>query len=1078
MKRTHAWLLLIASLVMVGVALGQGSASEPFTVFQQLGAPPPVGVRYNPNFDQFALVTADGRLLLVDARNFTLSYELYESGTYNGYSFSHDGRSLALAIDKRVELWDTQTGKLDQKIAPEGALSVTGPLQFSEDDSLLLFTAVVPASQATRVSENDTDNLPWLWDLRDARNQAPSRLPGRAEAYNFFDYRNGFYLGPGEKVIAAMPDRLQVLDVSGAPLPIINEIATARYEQDPVDLWYSARGDQMYVRTKDSTGLIQIHPQDGSSVEIPLGKSLAPTFQQPLATVIPGAQSRVIGVPDSRVSNSLLRMLLGDDYLSTWGDHPITARVIDVLDPVTPTAAQTGVLIAVLDETTGQATYDLVHPEDVLEMALNPDDVHLAVRRTTSGQPVEIYNLATGILENTIYPALADSSGHQILTYNAAGDEIIVGYERFKAADGQVVYQLLDYNNGYDSFYFSSDSQQMVTVSGSDWWRWDLNTDAVIQREHLELHGDLLATSEDGQRYLTALSTDQGVGREVLNVATGERSTVYFDQTPDMQIQDVVASPQWDNFLVIYSVNPQGPQYPNGTMALYNIHDGRRWLIAGADLPTSNDRSYGWIDDNTAYIGGDQYGTSDSQRIYGLNYDASGLPACLVSAYPDHWQDWRDLWDRLTVVLSTRQLGRLTQQLCAASNVTQVEQLFTPTPTATPAPVGTAVPLVFAGVPQCLTQYFSDDPVGYAQEWRRLTEGLTPEQVANLQTLLCEGLDRTSPFDPGVSEPVSSVSQPNYVWMSIDIQTGRRALIDLPPQPSDSSAADGLNLVLDSFRRWKGFYPSNPVLSPDHKLLAVFTVSDQVLVYRLTKPYDTLIAEATATTAAQQTPLPHEISIRPTSTPLPQNLGLPLPTLTPTIVPTIPPTPAQVVDQSQYGQTQEVCPANNTFTIAQPPPDYAAVGRLLITKPDSPVTWVINAAAGDYHPDETLPAYGGDLKYTFSFDQSWVWTQADQIKVSRPDGSNSTVLFRAEELSEWPQAINWIGNHMLELSYTGYLPDQAGDAIPLLPPLRRADQNLQRSSSTAVAPQCQRSAHAASERSTQRWRVGSDEYVV
>jgi hypothetical protein len=47
----------------------------------------------------------------------------YQQGFYSGYEFSHDGRYLALAIDRRVEIWDTQTGTLDITLEPE---SVSG----------------------------------------------------------------------------------------------------------------------------------------------------------------------------------------------------------------------------------------------------------------------------------------------------------------------------------------------------------------------------------------------------------------------------------------------------------------------------------------------------------------------------------------------------------------------------------------------------------------------------------------------------------------------------------------------------------------------------------------------------------------------------------------------------------------------------------------------------------------------------------------------------------------------------------------------------------------------------------------
>jgi len=211
MKRIVIFTVLIIVSV-VGLALAQNTPERFFTPIQQIGQLRPQGIQYEPLFDQFVMVDLQGQLLLVNAENYETRHVLYESGAYNAYRFSHDGRYLALAIDQRIELWDTQSGTLNVSYAPEGANLVNGPLYFSPDDQFVLLNTVVPAPQATRRSENDTDNIPWLWDLRAARREANSVLPNASDAYPFFNFRNGLMMGANRFLIAGIPRRLQVID--------------------------------------------------------------------------------------------------------------------------------------------------------------------------------------------------------------------------------------------------------------------------------------------------------------------------------------------------------------------------------------------------------------------------------------------------------------------------------------------------------------------------------------------------------------------------------------------------------------------------------------------------------------------------------------------------------------------------------------------------------------------------------------------------------------------------------------------------------------------------------------------------
>src|SRR5689334_9415852 len=163
------------------MVLGQTNAEPTFTLIQEIGKLRPQGIEYDPNYDQLALTNLDGSLVLADAATLETRHTLYQQGFYSGYKFSHDGRYLALAIDRRVEIWDTQTGTLNITLEPESVLSLTGALTFSDDDQLLLFDSVVPAPATLRRSENDTSILPWMWDLPSARRERNSTLPGGTE---------------------------------------------------------------------------------------------------------------------------------------------------------------------------------------------------------------------------------------------------------------------------------------------------------------------------------------------------------------------------------------------------------------------------------------------------------------------------------------------------------------------------------------------------------------------------------------------------------------------------------------------------------------------------------------------------------------------------------------------------------------------------------------------------------------------------------------------------------------------------------------------------------------------------------
>jgi hypothetical protein len=1028
MKRARILLSCLVSLVIVGAALGQGEPGTSFTPVQQLGQIHPQGIRYDPNFDRFVWVDPRGRLLLVDAASYDIQHVLYESGSYNAYRFSHDGRYLALAIDLRVELWDTQMGTESLSIAPDGALSVTGPLLWSEDDSFLLFSAVVRAPAAIRRSENDTSILPWLWDLPAARDEGDSRLPGRVEAYSFFDYRNGLVLGPNELLIAALPERLQLFDVVGGDIPHIGDILTARFERDPLDVWFSLRDAMIYMRPVNQGNLIQLNSETGAFFDIPVGHSLEQRELRAMAGLLISDQARIIGQPNTLEPNSLLRLLLGDNYHANWGYHPLTVMLLDVLEPVT--ADQAGLLVYIFDEQAGYGTIEFLRPQDALQFALSPNNVHFMARRGSGDQPIEVYNLQTGVLERSIIPAIPDFEGRHLLAYNATGDVIISDFQRFDAATGAVLREDLSYNTGYDQFFFSEDSQRLVTLRGSEWWLWDIASAQVIRRERVNLRGSLAQTSADGHRFLTYVDTPLGRGVEVVEVGQEARTSVVFESLPGQDIQEIIPSPDWEHYLVIYTPNQFGQHYPGNEVAIYNLHEGKRWFLAGDDLPHPDNRFYGWLDNQTAYVSGENFGGEDAPaRLYGLDYHPSGLPRCLVEAFPDDWQQWIDLWEQFNARLRPDRLGRLTQQVCDAlpAAAADINAVLNPSPTPTLPPV-TETPSVVVGVPVCLTSAFPGEALDYAEEWRRLIEGLSAEQIADMEALLCQGLGAAPELafeNYGYSGDFNS----NVEVMTIDVNSGVRAFGPfLPAQPSD---APSLDLVLQEFERTERFYPDSAVLSPDRQLLATRDRSGFITIYRLLTPYETIAANATATVAVQETG-PALISVLPTATRAFEVEGQARPTLTPTMTPTSPPTPAQAVEQSSLGEVQEMCPAQTLASVDSPPPEYNPTGRIFLGMRGDHRIWVLDPATGDLHPDETLTPCSIGINCNFSFDRDWMLVYGNDIIVSRPDGSGAQALFEAREQAVWPPDIHWLGaTNVIEYFYQGYLPDQFADAVTL-----------------------------------------------
>src|SRR5688572_8529212 len=152
MKRITIFVVMLVSLLLVGVVVGQNTPVPDnelsFEVVSEIGRAVPRRIIYEPNFERIAMVDAYNRLLLIDALTYETQHQLYDTGNYYDFAFSHDGRWFALALDTHMELYNAETGELvSQLVDPGQALSIHGPLTFSPDDNLLLFVGTHPAPQ-------------------------------------------------------------------------------------------------------------------------------------------------------------------------------------------------------------------------------------------------------------------------------------------------------------------------------------------------------------------------------------------------------------------------------------------------------------------------------------------------------------------------------------------------------------------------------------------------------------------------------------------------------------------------------------------------------------------------------------------------------------------------------------------------------------------------------------------------------------------------------------------------------------------------------------------------------------------
>lgn len=1062
---------LFIMLLLVGIVFSQSTTEPAFTFVQYIGQSSPQGIQYDPNFDRFVMVDTRGQLILTDPRTHETQHVLYTDGSYYGYQLSHNGRWLAVAQGNQVDIWNTETGELDLELVPTVALGFSARIEFSDDDTLLLFKAFVPAPDEIRRSENDTTLTPWVWDLEAERRNRTAILPEQRRAQPFFDLRTDLLLAPNNKLIAALPRSIAVTDFSTGSYETLSNLETNRFEFDPIDVWYSMRGEYAYFRSGDGSLYHQINTQTGLTHSIPVGRELnsAEIAQQALLALSDSAQ--IIGEPNIRQSNSFARLLLTDRYHPN--DSPVTVMLLDILDPVTIADDQTAFLVYLFNEDTGRGVIDIIRPNSVSQIALNPARTHVAVRRTSDDNPIEIYDLRTGTLETTFIVRIPDVARNNIFEYNLSGEELLVGWGRYNVHTGKSLTEPLPYHPGFQDFAFSDDDRFIYTITDNELWTWDVATGEPINREKIKLNGEFIASSSDSTRHLTripfeneviengvvvpqegdteeddetlfdaededpdvvallqdavipSLQIPSGRGLEIYDVFTGERRQLLFEELPYRHIRETIVSPDWEHVIVVYASNQFSPYYPGNEIAIYSINEGLLWFYAGDDLPAPRYRRYGWSDDNTAFVlSGSRRTTSQPQRIYGLDYHPSGLPTCLVEAFPNDWMQWQDLWEQLNASLRSDELGLLTQEICNSSlaSVDVVEDIFHPAPTSTRPPIQPTSSRI-AGLPSCLSHAFGRQAADYAPQWRILTDGLDDTQIAEVEEILCEGLLE------GVNIPVPNVGgqrESRLQVISIDIETGERSLSGFAPLPV--TAPRPLAPVLAEFRDQYGFEPSDVRLSNNTQLLAVRTSRNHIWLYQFTRPYQTYIDTLQATRDASQADFPVSVSLLATSTAPSIPLGESRPTLTPTITPTAPPRAEATVTYPEHKTTVELCDDMQLYSVLAPPADYQAQGRLLTNKPNDDRIFVYDASNGRTKIGyDLIDASIGQL----SPNQDWLLLMGSEIVVSRADGTESVVLYEEFEQSEFPHQITWVDNNTLKLSYDGYMPEVQQNSVVL-----------------------------------------------
>jgi hypothetical protein len=161
------------------------------------------------------------------------------------------------------------------------------------------------------------------------------------------------------------------------------------------------------------------------------------------------------------------------------------------------------------------------------------------------------------------------------------------------------------------------------------------------------------------------------------------------------------------------------------------------------------------------------------------------------------------------------------------------------------------------------------------------------------------------------------------------------------------------------------------------------------------------------------------VSLRPTATQGYTFLGDIRPTLTPTVTPTSPPRVEATAELEARDMVEEVCPYTSIFTLDNPPPDYAATGRLIVDVSEQRRTYVLEPETGIVTWDDTLPPCLAGGNCNMSEDGQWIFTYFDGVGLvlSRPDYSEPRLLFYPEQL-DLIGSFQWVNRNVLQYTET------------------------------------------------------------
>jgi WD40 repeat protein len=205
--------------------------------------------------------------------------------------------------------------------------------------------------------------------------------------------------------------------------------------------------------------------------------------------------------------------------------------LIDLLAPPANIQDNVLALLFIFDEQKGTGQFQFSAPGAAQQMVLSPDTHELLVRRYDGDEYVVTYDLESGQEVRRFLPALraigaySRAGKNRVLAYDLSGEVIISDFQRLEAETNRILAEDLRYSRQFDRFFFSSDGQKIITLAGTEWREWSIQTGEVLRRDVVSMSGAIIATSPDGYRYLTHYPlTDGGGAAEVIDMNSGERS--------------------------------------------------------------------------------------------------------------------------------------------------------------------------------------------------------------------------------------------------------------------------------------------------------------------------------------------------------------------------------------------------------------------------------------------------------------------------------------------------------------------------------------------------------------------------